>query len=344
MALIVNIQKRYGPFQLRADFETRNGVTGLLGDSGAGKSLTLRCIAGIEIPDEGHIELDGRVLFDRKKRINLPPQRRRIGYLFQSFALFPTMTAEGNIAAGFRDRRVAKEGTAQLITALRLEDCVGKLPRQLSGGQQQRVALARMLASEPAALLLDEPFSALDAGLKWQVEMELSQRLEGFSGPILFVSHDREEICRLCDWVCVLSKGSSQPVQSVHELFERPATLSAARLSGCENFSALRRRKDGKLEAVDWGFVFAGPDLPEGMYLGVRARGLRLLERSGPNCLCCRLERVVKGPRGATLLLSTPSKALLRMELEGSHPSAQGCSEQMWVEFPPQELLFLNGG
>lgn len=345
MALIVDIQKRLGPFRLQAAFEARDGVTGLLGASGSGKSLTLKCIAGIETPDEGHIELNGRVLFDRKKKVDLPPQLRRTGYLFQHFALFPTMTAEKNIAAGFRDRRAAKEGTARLVAALRLEDCVGKLPRQLSGGQQQRVALARILASEPAVLLLDEPFSALDAGLKWEVELELREHLERFSGPSVFVSHDREEVCRLCGQVCVLAGGISQPVQSVRDLFERPATLSAARLSGCENCSPLRRRADGRLEAGDWGLVLA-PDRvvePDRAYVGIRASQLRWAEGPGPNRLLCRLERVVEGQRTVTLLLSAPSKAALRMERERDRLPVEGLPEQMWVEFPTESILFLKG-
>lgn len=344
MALIVDIQKRFGPFQLRAAFEAGDEVTGLLGASGSGKSLTLKCIAGIETPDVGHIELDGRVLFDRGKGINLPPQLRRTGYLFQNFALFPTMTAEKNIAAGFRDRGAAREGTARLIAALRLEDCMGKLPRQLSGGQQQRVALARILASEPAALLLDEPFSALDASLKWEVELELRERLEQFSGPSLFVSHDREEVCRLCGQVCVLDRGASQPVQSLRDLFERPATLSAARLSGCENFSKLRRLEDGRLEAEDWGLVFASGQTaePDCACVGIRASRLRRREGPGPNCLPCRLKRVVEGQRTVTLLLSTPSNAALRMEWGRDQLPADGFPEQMWVEFPVENLLFLK--
>ena len=172
MRLSVDIHKDFGPFRLDAAFTTDSGaVTGLLGASGCGKSVTLRCIAGIETPDEGHIELDGEVLFDSAAHINLSPQRRRVGYLFQNYALFPNMTVEQNIAAGVRDKAGRKETAERLIHAFYLEGNEHKYPRQLSGGQQQRVALARILANEPRALLLDEPFSALDSYLKWQVEL-----------------------------------------------------------------------------------------------------------------------------------------------------------------------------
>ena len=152
--------------------------------------MTLKCIAGIEKPDRGTITLDGRVLFDSEKHINLTPQQRRVGYPFQQYALFPNMTAAQNILCGIRtgSRAVKKETLAALLRTFRLEGLEKKLPAQLSGGQQQRVALARILASEPQAILLDEPFSALDSYLKW--ELELGELLGAFDGPILWVSHE----------------------------------------------------------------------------------------------------------------------------------------------------------
>ena len=152
--------------------------------------MTLKCIAGIEKPDRGTITLDGRVLFDSEKHINLTPQQRRVGYPFQQYALFPNMTAAKNILRGIRtgSRTEKKETLAALLRTFRLEGLEKKLPAQLSGGQQQRVALARILASEPQAILLDEPFSALDSYLKW--ELELGELLGAFDGPILWVSHE----------------------------------------------------------------------------------------------------------------------------------------------------------
>ena len=209
MSLLVDIKKDFGRFRLDAAFETDSGsVMGLLGASGCGKSVTLKCVAGIEKPDEGRIVLDGRVLFDSVKRIDLTPQQRRVGYLFQNYALFPNMTLAQNIAVGVRDRAKRKETVARLVKAFYLEGSEGKYPRQLSGGQQQRTALARILASEPEALLLDEPFSALDSYLKWQVELELAELLDTFPGPVLFVTHDRDEVHRLADRGPGLGRGT----------------------------------------------------------------------------------------------------------------------------------------
>ena len=180
MRLTVDIRKRLGDFQLQAAFTAEAGAPlALLGASGCGKSVTLRCVAGIMRPDEGHIELDGTVLYDSAGHIDLPPQRRSVGYLFQQYALFPNMTAAQNILCVIRtgSRTEKKETLAALLRTFRLEGLEKKLPAQLSGGQQQRVALARILASEPQAILLDEPFSALDSYLKW--ELELGELLGG---------------------------------------------------------------------------------------------------------------------------------------------------------------------
>ena len=160
MSLYVDIRKKLGGFTLETQFEAADGVTGILGASGCGKSMTLRCIAGIVKPDEGYIELDGKVLFDSREKINLRPQERHVGLLFQNYALFPNMTVEKNILCGVRskDKREKAAALADALRRFRLEGLEKRYPAQLSGGQQQRVALARILCSQPEAILLDEPF------------------------------------------------------------------------------------------------------------------------------------------------------------------------------------------
>ena len=192
MSLYVDIEKRLGVFRLQSKFEVADETLALLGASGCGKSVTLKCIAGIMTPDRGRIVLNGRVLFDSEKKIALTPQQRRVGYLFQQYALFPNMTVEQNILCGIRagSRSEKRSLAAEKLRMFRLEGLEKKYPAQLSGGQQQRVALARILCSEPQAILLDEPFSALDSYLKWNLELELSDLLAGFHGPILWVSHE----------------------------------------------------------------------------------------------------------------------------------------------------------
>ena len=240
MSLSVDIEKKLGAFHLRSQFEAPDETMALLGASGCGKSMTLKCIAGIVTPDRGRIVLGGRVLFDSEKKINLPPQQRRVGYLFQQYALFPNMSVEQNILCGIRREHKAqkKELLAEKIRMFRLEGLEKKYPAQLSGGQQQRVALARILSSEPEAVLLDEPFSALDSYLKWNLELELADLLALFGGPILWVSHDLGECYRNCGSVCVMEDGKTGAVTGMDEMIRRPESVSAARLAGCKNFLA----------------------------------------------------------------------------------------------------------
>ncbi len=216
---------------LRSKFEASSGTMALLGASGCGKSVTLRCIAGIMTPDSGRIVLDGETLFDSEKHIDLTPQQRRVGYLFQQYALFPNMTVAQNIQCGIRTGSRAEKQTqaAAQIRRFRPEGLEKKYPVQLSGGQQQRVALARILASEPRVILLDEPFSALDTFLKWNLELELADLLADFPGPILWVSHDLGECYRNCKTVCVMENGRSGAVTDMQALVLHPATQDAAR-------------------------------------------------------------------------------------------------------------------
>ena len=247
MSLYVDIEKRLGAFRLKSKFEVADETLALLGASGCGKSMTLKCIAGIVPPDRGRIVLNGRVLFDSEKKIDLTPQQRRVGYLFQQYALFPNMTVEQNILCGIRagSRSEKRSLAAEKLRMFRLEGLEKKHPAQLSGGQQQRVALARILCSEPQAILLDEPFSALDSYLKWNLELELSDLLAGFHGPILWVSHDLGECCRNCQKVCVMENGVSSSVTDMETLVRYPATQSAAQLTGCRNFLPAHRCEGG---------------------------------------------------------------------------------------------------
>ncbi|MBR0216819.1 MAG: ATP-binding cassette domain-containing protein, partial [Clostridia bacterium] len=175
MKLKVDIEKRLGDFCLRTAFEAEEGITGLLGASGSGKSMTLKCIAGIERPDRGTIELDGVTLFDSSRGIDLPPQKRHVGYLFQNYALFPNMTVRQNILCGLhheKDKAVREKQLETMLSTFGLSGLEKHKPAQLSGGQQQRVALARILVTKPQLLLLDEPFSALDSYLRLRLQLE----------------------------------------------------------------------------------------------------------------------------------------------------------------------------
>ena len=242
MELDVKIEKKLRNFTLRADFTLRDEVFALLGASGDGKSMTLKCIAGLERPDKGRIVLDGRVLFDSDKGINLAPQQRRVGYLFQNFALFPNMTIADNIrfvAKGNRQER--EQRVRENLARFDLTELGNAYPMELSGGQQQRAALARIFASDAQILLLDEPFSALDPYLPGQLALELREVLKAYGGAAVLVSHDRGEVYRLADRAAVIDRGQMQPVRTRDELFEHPDTLAATLLTGCKNVSAARK-------------------------------------------------------------------------------------------------------
>lgn len=206
--LEVQIYKKLAEFDLDISFQVDDNILGLMGASGSGKSMTLKCIAGIETPDQGRIVLNGRVLFDSEKKINVPIQKRNVGYMFQSYALFPNMNVYENISVGLRTRKVKDVDIVvqKVMQQFRIFELASRYPKQLSGGQRQRVALARLMAYEPDVLLLDEPFSALDEDLKKDLLQKLKSELQ-ISKPVIFVSHDKEEVNYLCDLKYKIKQG-----------------------------------------------------------------------------------------------------------------------------------------
>ena len=347
MALSVDIRKKMGDFQLEVRFEAENECLALLGASGCGKSVTLRCIAGILTPDEGKIVLDGVTLFDSAAKINLPPQKRQVGYLFQQYALFPNMTVRKNIAAAVRDKQQRKAVTEEKLRQFRLEEVADKRPGQISGGQQQRTALARILASEPKAILLDEPFSALDSYLKHQLEVELAETLEQFPGTVLWVSHDRGEVFRNCRRVCVLDQGSSQGTFTLRELFHEPVTEAAARLSGCKNYADAVPTGNA-VSLPEWGLTLdCGKAIPEDIRrIGIRAHHVAMADADTPGAFLCIVQRVIQDVFVTIVLLrpegSAPDAPLLRMELDRVVWYAAEDKKHVWVTIQPRDILLLK--
>ena len=277
MALEVRIKKKLGDFVLDINFtsESGEGCMGILGASGCGKSMTLKCIAGIEKPDEGRIVVDGRVLFDSEKKINLPPQKRHVGYLFQNYALFPTMNVIQNIEVGIaeKDKATRQKIIADYIERFRLNGLEKHLPGQLSGGQQQRVALARMLASKPEMIMLDEPFSALDTHLKDAMQREMADIIRDFKGYILIVSHSRDELYRLSSQLSVMLDGKVIHRAATKDVFAHPEYVQAASLTGCKNISSVTKVDEWHVYSEKWGITFetAEPVGDEITHIGIRA-------------------------------------------------------------------------
>ncbi len=347
MSLTVDITKRLQGFTLNVSFEANSGVTALLGASGSGKSMTLRCIAGVEKPDEGNIVLDGRVLYDSKQRIDLPPQARRVGYLFQRYALFPNMTVLQNIDAGLsleRDAHARKTKREDFISRFHLEGLEERLPRELSGGQMQRVALCRMLASEPEAILLDEPFAALDSHLKWQMEAEVRETLCAFSGVALLVSHDRGEVYRMSGRVCVLNGGVSEPIADTAELFARPRTLQSALITGCENCAVAELRSNGRVFVAKWNALLAcEPTDGEGItHAGIRAHYIFPCSKGTENALFCRVVGAEDDVFSRVLTLQPAGAAdTIRADMNKEIANDYTVGSSAWFCLPKERVMLL---
>lgn len=312
MELVVDIQKQLPGFTLKVTFSTGGDILGLLGASGSGKSMTLRCIAGMETPNRGRIVLNRRVLFDSERGINLPSRARKVGFLFQNYALFPHLTVSQNIAFGLqglskseRARRVEEQ-----MALAQLQGLEKRYPHQLSGGQQQRVALARALVTEPEALLLDEPLSALDTHLRSQIEKQLIETLSIYQGATLFVTHNLEEAYRVCKKLLVLSEGKEVACGLKEDIFERPATLTVAQITGCKNLSRAQAASPQVVEALDWGCLLRIIEpVPSSLaYVGIRAHQLTFPnDRSLENTFPCWLVQTSETPHRMTLYLKLHS-------------------------------------
>lgn len=272
MSLEVRIKKKLKGFSLDIEFSTSKDFLGILGSSGSGKSMTLRCIAGIDKPDSGRIVLNGRVLFDSEKNINLKPQERNIGYLFQSYALFPHMTVEENVRCGFSNKR-HKRDISNILELVHLSGMETRYPKQLSGGQQQRAALARILASEPEVLLLDEPFSALDSYLKEEIQLDLLELLESYDGQVAMVTHNRDEAYRMCQNIMIVDHGTVKEIGEKKQVFQKPRNVVSAKLTGCKNISKAVKVDETHIYAVDWEATFkVDTPIPETLtHIGIRA-------------------------------------------------------------------------
>jgi len=238
--LAIQIRKRLSTFDLSLELQAPSGVTALFGPSGAGKSMTLACIAGLTHPDAGRIALNGFTFYDSDARINLPPQRRRIGYVMQDYLLFPHLTVGENVAFGLQglSRAEQRRTVDAMLERVGLAGYAQRRPHELSGGQQQRVALARALVIRPHALLLDEPFSALDAPTRASLRRDLLDLQRTLALPVIFITHDFGEAYLLADQLAVLVEGRLLQCGAPAEVVAHPRSQDVARLTGSRNFLA----------------------------------------------------------------------------------------------------------
>jgi molybdate transport system permease protein len=341
--LTVDIEKQLSGFSLDVSFVAEGQPLGILGASGAGKSLLLRCIAGIETPDAGQIVLNRRVLFDAKQRVNVKSCDRHIALLFQNYALFPHLTVAQNIAFGL-PKKLSKTAQKQEIgfhlASVQLEGFAHFYPQQLSGGQQQRVALARALASQPEALLLDEPFSALDTHLRYQIETQLRLSLAAYPGVTLFVTHNLEEAYRICENLMVMEGGTAIAHAPKHQVFEHPQAVSLAKLTGCKNFSRAKAEGAQSIQAQDWGCLLqVATVLPDNLtQVGIRAHQIQFLDivRASEDSL----QRANVFPGWLSATCETPHRMTLYLKLHS--PPTSPTDYQLQAEIFKENWLLLK--
>ena len=349
MAITVDIEKKFKGFHLKTAFSSSTSATGILGASGSGKSMTLRCIAGIETPDKGRIIINGRTVFNSDKKINLKPQERRIGYLFQNYALFPTMSVKDNIGCGYRGKKSEKEKRIEdFIGRYHLEGLENRFPSQLSGGQQQRVALARMMIGDPEAILLDEPFSALDGYLKDVLQKDMKEFLNQYQGDMLMVTHSRDEAFRFCNELMLLQEGRTLIFGDTRELFEQPGLVEAARLTGCKNSSRIKKMGDYQVFAVDWGVTLRTSYKVEDdmTHIAIRGHWMQPAQEAGENCVAFEAAEYVETTFEHQYLVKAPNMGedSVLWWMRPKHDFQEKPMDDLppYLYLPPQHLMLLK--
>ncbi len=355
LLLEIDVERKVENFTLKVAFNARQGAVGLLGPSGAGKSMTLRMIAGLSTPDKGRIVLNERVLFDSEKKQNLPAAQRRIGIVFQDYALFPHLTVAENVGFGLfsltaDERRVRVD---EQLSAMQIAELAHRYPKEISGGQRQRVAIARCMAIKPDALLLDEPFTALDPHLRRQTEEQLRSTLAEFNGAVVFVTHDMEEAFRFCTDLLVLKDGKVIASGPKHRLFENPGTVAAARLTGCKNIVPALACGADRVSVPAWNceLTTGDPVDPNLTHIGFRSHQIRFVtDEGGANVFPCWLVTTNEAPHEMTLYLRLHSgrefapSAHLQADVAKDLWRALSERPQPWhIALDPARLLLLRG-
>ncbi len=349
MAIDVCIKKKLKGFTLDISFCSNGKSLGILGASGSGKSMTLRCIAGIQKPDQGRIVINDRVLYDSDKRINLPPQQRKIGYLFQNYALFPNMTVRQNIKIGMDYSNGEKERRLkELISRFQLEGLEERYPVELSGGQQQRVALARILAYEPDIIMMDEPFSALNSVLKEQLQQELLDLLQQYEKDVLIVSHSRDEIYRFSEELVIMDNGKRLLSGYTKHLFKNPIKREVAKLTGCKNLAKIEKLDENKVMAKDWNIVLTTDKNihKEHSYIGIRAHDIEIVNnRRDENLFEVEVEAVIEMPFEmhyyVTNRIGVKNKRIQIRKAKGLNPSYE-IGDKIYIILPKDKVLLLS--
>jgi len=358
----VKIKKSFPDFQLDVAFAVDKETLTLFGPSGSGKSMTFQCISGLLQPDEGYININGRVVFDSSKGINLLPRERKIGYIFQNYALFPHLTVRKNIAFGMggRSKAAIEEKVQSLLQTMRLDGLGERYPWQLSGGQQQRVALARALAMEPDVLLMDEPFSALDNHVKQELERELLELEQYYQGNVILITHNLDEAYRLSSRIAVYQAGKIVQNDAKEQVVLQPVNKQVAFLTGMKNFIAgqIGRIADKEITVITPFGLFAVAKtnqinslaIGEKVLLGIRPEFISICDtagvKAGVNTIKAELNNILAGLSSCLYEfkpLSCPDPvSCFTVEVPKTNGLTDRKGKAVLLSFPPDKLTIIK--
>jgi sulfate transport system ATP-binding protein len=338
--LEVAIRKHLDGFTLDVEWSAGDGVAALFGPSGAGKTLTLQCLAGLVRPDSGRIVMGGEVLFDSAAGVDVPPQRRRLGYVFQGYALFPHLTVRSNVGFGLRgrDRAGRRRREDEVLARLGLEALAERYPRELSGGQRQRVALARALAASPRILLLDEPFGALDARVRQELRRWLRRLHDELHVTSVFVTHDQEEAFEVSDRVVLMNAGRIEQAGTPAQVFEEPASPFVMRFLGAVN--VFQGRLDGE-RAWLHDVELAAPNRSGrgGAHVFVRPHEIEIHRAPVQGSFAARVERIVPLGAATRVELTAPAhRGTVEVELDARRSEVLGLAPGDDVHLTPRRV------
>jgi len=357
--LEVRIKKSLPGFNLDVNFSINQEILAILGPSGSGKTMTLQCIAGLIQPDKGYIKLNDKVLLDSAKGIKLKPRVRRVGFVFQNYALFPHLTVEDNIAYGINHlpKDEVKTRVSELMAKTHIAGLGSRFPRQLSAGQQQRVSLARALAPEPELLLLDEPFSALDSQVKERLELELMNLQNYYKGNILFVTHDLTEGYKIASKIAVYESGRVVQCDYKNKVIGSPANRTVARLTGVRNIM------QGTIESIKGSTArvmvpelggklkitkddVANFTVNQIVTIGIRPEYIHIVDHPGENTFLCKADRIVEGVSLINCFFYASNKNTERhwieVSLHKAHAPLITEGHECYVYLPPEHIVIIK--
>ena len=346
------ITKYYGGYlalpEMNLNIEKGQFVT-LLGPSGCGKTTTLRIIAGLETPSAGALHLSERCMFSDKSHENVPPEKRGLGFIFQSYALWPNMTVERNITLALRQAKMPQaeiaERLAQALKKVQLEGLQDRYPSELSGGQQQRVAVARLIAARNGILLMDEPLSNLDAVLRTEMRAELKRLSRELKATTVYVTHDQVEALTMSDMIVVMNDGRIQQAGTPYEIYHHPANLFVAEFIGDPKvnlFDATAERRDGglRISGAGFGFEMAAHGFGGGaVRVAVRPEHLRIHTSPREGAVEARIDVVQPTGSQTIVSLDMPDQRVTALVAQFRESWPQ---ERVWLDFDPEHAMVFD--